>query len=287
MMTKQDNTKIQYVFLICFSAGEHFHFQPTYDSYLSRKLRLSGEKEVDMINEKWSWMITICSLLSRVSRNNPIKNTTCHWATWHMAHRHLFALLIAAPLLRICPLHFSFLLLHIGQKRSWHLLAFDYALRNLLPSKGLTIWRAEKWRKLLNSCFQYKKSQRLTAFAPLHLCFLFPSSCLSFSGMIKQKQQQWIQDLPTQRNSDLSWVPLLYCARPWTREEKFSIFEGKASSLLKCKPMSHWGREVCFTLSSCHIWCSQFLFMLSGLIHSISSTHKMAQHLNAWECVIC
>lgn len=38
MMTKQDNMRAQFLLLIIFfSSGEHFHSEPIYDSYSSRK----------------------------------------------------------------------------------------------------------------------------------------------------------------------------------------------------------------------------------------------------------
>lgn len=40
MMTKQDNMIVQFLLCICkffFSLGEHFHSEPIYDSYSSRK----------------------------------------------------------------------------------------------------------------------------------------------------------------------------------------------------------------------------------------------------------
>ena len=78
--------------------------------------------------------------LSRLGRsNNPIKNPLFHWARGDMAHGHLFVFAESSPsawkmppaLFLLAPSHLS--------KRSQHLPAFDYALRNLLPSKGVTI----------------------------------------------------------------------------------------------------------------------------------------------------
>ena len=142
-------------------------------------------------------------------------------------------------------------------KRSRYLIAFDYALRNLLPSSGIAIWRVEKLRKLLNGCFQYKQSQRWIAVPHSTSGFGFPSSCFSFTGTIKQ--QQWPQqDLLTQRNKQRTFSSarlLLHWAL-----ERWLVWDcdGRDLGLLKCKVRVTGRNEVGFSPSSFHIWHSGF-----------------------------
>ena len=168
-------------------------------------------------------------------------------------------------------------------KRSQYLIAFDYALRNLLPSSGITIWRVEKLRKLLNGCFQYKQSQRWIAVPHPTSGFCFPSRCFSFTGTIKQQQRPQ-QDLPTQRNKQHTFSSARLS--PHWALERWLVWhcDGRDVGLLKCKVRVTGRNEVGFSQSSFHIWHSGFSLCPMALFRVFPPPTKWLNILHMTMC---